>query len=234
MRIRLDIAYVGTKYVGWQRQSKGASIQETLELVLSKIYDQKIFVSGAGRTDAGVHAAGQVAHFDVSKSRPPVQDLSRILNKLLPSDIVVFRAKKVSSSFHARKSAVRRTYLYRILLRRVPDPFRASYVWHAPWLTAAGLGKMRRAARLWLGTKDFARFAIRIQKGGSTYRRMEKIEIRRVLDELQFRFVADAFMHRMIRRMVAVLADTGMGKPVSKPSFSAPAGGLSLEKVDYR
>lgn len=234
MRIRLDIAYVGTRYVGWQRQPNGISVQETVERTLGQIYAQPVSIVGAGRTDAGVHAARQVAHFDAPKNNPPSRELQSILNKLLPGDVGILDVKEVNPSFHARKDATRRTYLYRILTSRIPDPFRAPCVWHAPWLSRTSLGKMRRTAKQWLGTKDFAVFAIGAAKKGRTRRTMEKIVIRKVDDEIQMTFIADSFLHRMIRRMVAVLADIGAGKSVSKPAFSAPASGLCLMNVSYR
>lgn len=233
MRVRLDIAYVGTRYVGWQRQLNGVSIQETLEKLLSRIYAKPVSVVGAGRTDAGVHASAQAAHFDAPRDRPAVKDLPRILSKLLPADIAILRAAAVPPAFHARKSAVRRTYLYRILISSRPDPFRAPYVWHAPWAAKLSIGKMKRAARRWLGTKDFAAFAIRVRKKQRTRRRMERIQIRRAGDEIHLKFTADSFLHRMIRRMVAVLIDIGAGKTVTRPAFSAPAGGLCLLKITY-
>ena len=234
MRVRLDISYVGTRYAGWQKQPGRSTVQRILEDALGVIYAQPVIVTGAGRTDAGVHAAGQVAHFDASKDRPPARDLARILNKILPPDVAILRAAGVPGAFHARKSAVRRTYLYRILTRDNPDTFRAPYVWHAPWVRNLSIDKMRRAAHGWLGEKDFSMFAIRVSSVESTQRRMEKIEIRRVRDEIRMTFVADSFLHRMIRRMVAVLVDAGAGKSVSQPAYAAPAGGLCLQKVAYR
>lgn len=234
MRIRLDIAYAGTRYVGWQRQSAGSGVQAVVERALGEVYAQPVLIVGAGRTDAGVHAAGQVAHFDAPRPTPGAGDLAHILNRLLPDDVAIFRARQVSSAFHARRSAVWRTYRYRILTRPVPDPFRAPYVWHAPWASKLNIAAMRRAAGKWIGTKDFAVFAIRVGKDERTTRRMERIDIRAIRDELRFHFVADSFLHRMIRRMVAVLVQTGSGKSVFKPAFAAPARGLCLVSVAYK
>ena len=234
MRVRLDIAYVGTRYAGWQKQPRRSTVQQILEDALGRIYAQPVSVVGAGRTDAGVHAAGQVAHFDAPKDRPSAHELARILNRILPETIAVLKAVGVSSAFHARKSAVRRTYLYRILTSENPDPFRAPCVWHAPWARQISIEKMRHEAGKWLGTKDFSVFAIRVLPGERTIRHMEKIEIRRARDEIRMTFVADAFLHRMIRRMVAVLLDAGSGKSNPLPAYAAPAGGLCLLKVAYR
>src|SRR3989338_1736638 len=189
MRVRLDLAYVGTRYAGWQRQSRAPSVQQTLELALSRLYNRRITIAGAGRTDAGVHAAGQVAHFDVESARPAVKDLPWILSRMLPPDIAVLRARKVSPVFHARRRATWRTYQYRILTSKIPDPFRGPYVWHVPWADKLDLVRMRRAARGWLGTKDFAAFAICVPKGRRTRRHMRKIVLRRAGDELRLTFV---------------------------------------------
>lgn len=233
-RIRLDIAYVGTRYAGWQRQSNAVSIQEIIEKILSGIYDRQIQLAGAGRTDTGVHAAGQVAHFDIDRERPPVSRLRYILNRLLPSDISIQNARPVSRFFHARKSAVERTYLYRIRTNPVPDPFTMPYVWFHPPAAECSVEKMRRAAKTWIGTKDFAAFTIDRKKGQRTKRNMKRITIRKTKDEIRMTFVADAFMYRMIRRMVVYLVDVGMGKKVGGPAYSAPASGLCLMKVVYR
>lgn len=234
MRIRLDVSYVGTRFVGWQRQPNGLTVQADLEEILGNIYGHRIVVTGAGRTDSGVHARGQVAHFDTDKDRPSPDQICAILNKLLPPDISVMRSRRAPPDFHARKSAVRRTYLYRILTRPLPDPFRAPYVWHYPLASNADLDKMDQAAGKWIGRKDFSKFAIRVTEGESTYRHMEKISIRRVKDEIQMTFIADAFLHRMIRRMVPVLLGAGFGKTISQPALAAPAGGLCLMRVSYR
>lgn len=234
MRIRLDIAYVGTRFVGWQRQPGGRTVQQTLEHILSQIYGCPILVAGAGRTDAGVHAAGQVAHFDAPKSRPGPADMAHILNKLLPDDVAILGSRKVPAGFHARKSAVQRTYLYRILTSPRPDPFRAPFVWHCPRAAAFDISRMRQTAKKWIGTRDFSVFAIRISENENTRRHMGKIDIRKIRDEIRLTFTADAFLHRMVRRMVAVLADVGAGKSALKPSFAAPASGLCLLKVSYR
>ncbi len=233
MRVRLDISYVGTRYVGWQLQPNGLSIQEVLERALEKLYGQPVPIVGAGRTDAGVHARGQTAHFDAPRANPPIPELCRILNRFLPVDISVNRARAVPPAFHARKDAISRTYLYRIFVRPLPDPFRAPYVWHYPPAAAVSIARMRQAARRWIGTHDFAAFGIRLAEDERTKREMKRVEIRRIGDEIQFIFTADSFLHRMVRRMVAYLVETGMGKRVTRPPYAAPASGLCLVKVGY-
>lgn len=233
MRVRLDIAYLGTRYIGWQRQPHGVSIQGVLESVLSRIYDQPIRLTGAGRTDTGVHAVGQVAHFDTQKSRPTPRTLTEILNKLLPLDIAVMRAKKVPETFNSRRNAKWRKYLYRILVSSIPDPFRAHFVWHYPKAGEAKIHQMRQAARAWIGKKDFGEFTIHRSEKKNTWRKMENIDIRQRKDEIWFTFTADAFMHRMVRRMVVFLLEAGFGSKDPKPKFAAPANGLCLMKIFY-
>ncbi|MBI4179233.1 tRNA pseudouridine(38-40) synthase TruA [bacterium] len=233
MRVRLDLAYVGARYVGWQRQSKGVSIQAVVEDALSKLYDRRIQITGAGRTDAGVHAAGQVAHFDVQKTRPAVRDLPRILNGLLPADISVLGARRVSKKFDARNSAGAREYLYRILVSPIPDPFRAPLVWHCPKAARITPENLRRIAGTLRGTKDFSVFTIRRARKMNTTRTLKHVVIQRTRDELRIRFVADAFLHRMVRRMVAYLVETALGSARREPLYAAPASGLCLMKVYY-
>ncbi len=237
MRIRLDLSYVGTRYSGWQKQPNRLTVQGVLEETLSQLFSSPVAVTGAGRTDTGVHARHQVAHFDAPKSRPSADELVRILNRLLPPDLSILRSREVSDRFHARRSARRREYLYRLLISPIPDPYRLPYVWYYPLGRELSMSLMKRSAASWTGTRNFSRFSAHLADGGRgprAIRNMERIEIQIHKDEIRFRFVADAFLYRMVRRMVAYLVARGSGKRIRRPDYTAPAQGLHLERVRYR
>lgn len=253
---KLTIEYDGRPFYGWQRQPRARSVQGELEKALSVIRRNTINVIGAGRTDAGVHAAGQVAHFKTDEQLEP-RRLCWQLNAVLPDEIVVTRIEPVPDDFHARFSATGRTYSYLIFNRPSPSPF---YRHHSWWIAKDfDIEAARRAAAFLVGVHDFAAFTV--TKDGSTVRDIRSIDIFPESGALAFsagglegaglglirlRTTANAFLHHMVRLIVGTLAEAAVGKrtPDSVASIlaggdvraagaRAPAKGLRLEHVDY-
>ncbi len=247
MTYRLLIAYIGTNYAGWQRQENALAVQQALEEALLAVLGQRFRVFGAGRTDAGVHARGQVAHLTVPAGAAP-DDLPRTLslgvNHHLPPDIRVLRAVEDRNDFHARKSAAAKTYSYRLCRARVIDPFRAPFVIPAP--RDLDVDRLENAARLIAGRRDFSAFA---KAGGShrqPIRRVYRAEWTEVCDELRFLITGDGFLRGMVRALVGTTLDVGRGRrsladfeallrgmPRTAAGPNAPARGLCLETVHY-
>lgn len=244
-RIRLTVAYVGTRYHGWQIQENGLTIQAVLEGRLSRICAEHVRVHGSGRTDAGVHALGQVAHFDVpaSKAHIPWQ---KALNSMLPEDIAILDAQEVEPDFHARFSVRAKRYAYTLWTR--PDyvlPQRAPFVWAVRGLDFEA---MDQAAALLHGTHDFAAFQNAGTEIKGTVRILEPIVRKpgQYPDEWIFHFQADGFLKQMVRNLMGLLVEAGRGglQPGDAQRIlhgqdrrlapaTAPAQGLTLEEVMY-
>ncbi|MDR3300686.1 MAG: tRNA pseudouridine(38-40) synthase TruA [Candidatus Accumulibacter sp.] len=209
MRIALGVEYDGSIWRGWQTQPGGETVQDALEAALGRIAGEKISVMGAGRTDAGVHATGQVAHFDTRAARP-LTAWVRGVNTLLPPTIAVRWAQPVSDAFHARLSAYGRCYRY-LLLNRAQRPglWHGRAGWHHLPLDEE---RMRRAARLLLGEHDFSAFRAADCQAQTPIKTMRRAGIERVGELLVFDFEADAFLYRMVRNIVGSLVYIGQGK----------------------
>ncbi|HEX5411578.1 MAG TPA: tRNA pseudouridine(38-40) synthase TruA [Terriglobia bacterium] len=250
--IRLTIAYDGTDFHGWQRQPRAPTIQEALETRIAKITGAAVTLYGSGRTDAGVHASGQVANFR-TESTIPCASLKKALNDILPASIRVREADEVPAEFHARHSAKAKTYRYRILQAPVCPPFLARYVYHHPYpLDCRG---MARAARLLEGEHDFTSFAGSDQARKGTARRESsnvrkvfhsRIALRRKSQMIVYQVSGSGFLHHMVRNIVGTLLEVGSGKlsPDDMPAImrardrgkagaTAPASGLWLVRVEY-
>ena len=241
---KLILEYDGSRYRGWQRLPDGsATVQGRLEQVLSRLLEEPTEVSGSGRTDAGVHALGQVASFRTARQIPP-QELLRDLRRYLPEDIGVRSVEIVDPRFHARLSAVGKTYRYRVWNSDAPCVFDRRFVYVFPYpVDEAAMG---RAARLLLGTHDFRGFsAARTNK--STVRTLTGLEIERLGPELRFTLTGDGFLHRMVRILVGTLLEIGRGDREAscieeifargaraEAGFTVPAKGLCLMEVQYR
>ncbi|MCX6639292.1 MAG: tRNA pseudouridine(38-40) synthase TruA [bacterium] len=240
-RYRVDLEYDGSEFFGWQFQPELRTVQGDIEAVLQHLYGQPVRVYGAGRTDTGVHALGQVAHFD-AVSKYPLQVLIKALNYFLPEDI---RAKKVTltpSNFHARFSARWRWYQYRIFLN--PRAVERKYGWKLRYPFAPEL--LKQAAELLNGEHDFTSFS-GIDPETDNYRCYIHLTCWEQLDdEWKFHIVANRFLRHMVRRLVGSMLDLARGRysidyfadlmsnPVTGPNlFTAPAMGLSLMKVGY-
>lgn len=229
--LKFLLAYDGTGYAGWQTQKNGRTVQETLEQALRQLTGKRVLVTGAGRTDSGVHAEGQVAHAAVT-TQLPLSKLHKALNAILPQDVVVRSVEIASKKFHARYSAKSKWYRYQI--------------WNDPVRPLAGrermyylsepldLGLMRRAARPLIGRRDFKRFA----SSGSTpirttVRTLQQLKITRKGPLVTLDFRANGFLYHMARRITGHLIEIGKGKPAPSIPPSAPAKGLCLLEVRY-
>lgn len=247
MKYRLRIAYVGTDYAGWQRQDNALAVQQVAEEALARILGRSVTVHGAGRTDAGVHARGQVAHLTVANASAP-NETGRALvhgaNRHLPAPVRVLAAETVDDAFHARKSATCKTYRYRLCRARVIDPFRAPFVVPAP--AGLDLEAMKRAASMLLGRHDFSAFAKSGGSHGQPERTIQRAAWTEAGDELTFVVAGDGFLRGMVRALVGTMLEVGrsrrsldefasllQGGPRSSAGPNAPARGLCLEQVEY-
>jgi len=242
-RLAIGIEYDGTAYNGWQIQPHAPSIQQSLNEAITVVANEPVECVGAGRTDTGVHASGQVAHFDTAAQRPERSWLLGI-NSNLPDDISVNWVAAVSPDFHARFSARSRSYRYVILNRSV----RSALQRHRCWLHLQPLDEslMQRAADQLLGEHDFTSFRASSCQASSAVRTMTELKVRRDGDYLTIDCSANAFLHHMVRNLVGSLARIGSGvEPVEWISevleardrrvsgMTAPAAGLTLTAVGY-
>jgi tRNA pseudouridine38-40 synthase len=246
-RFKLTVEYAGTRYSGWQIQRNAKTVQGHLDQAVRTVTGRQDYeLYGAGRTDAGVHATGQVAHLDVSTSLP-AHTLRQRLNDELPSDIAILDATIVPHRFHARHDAVARRYLYQIATRRTA--FAKPYVW---WVKEPlDLERMRHAARAFLGMRDFASFAARDKRDDEDERPsrvlLERLDIQTEGALVLVVVEGSHFLWKMVRRIVGVLVASGDGtlEPGDAAAFltdrsdiparlTAPASGLFLERVFYR
>ncbi len=240
--VRLTLAYDGTDFRGWARQRGQRTVQGVLEAALQQFLGVLPRLSVAGRTDAGVHARGQVVSFGVDGV--DVERLRRALNAMLAPEVVVLDARVVHHGFEARRSATAREYRYRIDAGPFPDPFTARYVWHLPG--DLSVARMRAAARHLVGEQDFAAFCRAPEGGASTVRRLDRLAVSRTSDRIEVAARANAFLHQMVRSLVGTLVAVGMGRiqPDDVPAIFAardrsragkvaPPHGLTLERVFY-
>ena len=245
--MRLVLSYDGTDFSGWQVQPDAATIQGTLALAIGRITRENVLPQGSGRTDAGVHALAQVATF-VTASPIPEANFVKALNDTLPVTIRVLEAKQVTEDFHARKSARRKTYRYRIYRGAICPPFLARYVWHYPY--PLDEDAMAEAAKFILGEHDFTSFAaLDPEKGADETSHIRKIfssSWQRDGDELLYTVEGSGFLHHMVRNLVGTFLLVGKGtwlasdtdrilaeKNRSSAGATAPARGLWLVKVEY-
>ena len=242
-RLKLLLEYSGTRYHGWQFQPNAVTIQGTLEACLAHLTNGPVRLHAAGRTDAGVHALGQVVHFDTA-STLAIPALVRGANSLLPSDIVVRQAEEVLRDFHARYSARRKTYAYIVHHHSVPSAFRAPYAWHVP--QALALPAMRAAARVLLGRHNFSAFRAASCTARDPWRCLFCLRIVRHAERLVFVLNADGFLQHMARTIIGTLVAIGRAQlpadamPIILQSGrrqdagpTAPAHGLFLVRVLY-
>lgn len=242
--IKVILQYEGTKYQGWQKQeSTENTIQGKLETLLGKMCGRKVEVDGSGRTDAGVHAFGQVANFHIDTDKTP-EEIMNYMNEYLPEDIAVIAAEEVPERFHSRLNAKGKTYRYRVINSNIPHIFDRRYVCEVP--EKLDLEAMRQAAELLTGTHDFRAFTSNKRSKKSTVRTVEAIEIEQNGDEIDFIFKGSGFLYHMVRIMMGTLLETGLHKrePAQvkelldagtreEAGMLVPARGLTLVEVRY-
>ena len=240
---RVTLAYDGTNYQGWQIQPRGPTIQGELEKCLERMAGHALGVGGAGRTDAGVHAHGQVAHFKLDNPIPP-DGLLRGMNSLLPEDIRVRDSSVAPDGFHAQYSARSKTYRYCIDLSPVALPFRSRFTYHHPH--RLDRAAMETAARHFLGRHDFVAFAASSTEVKTTVRECFESRFLEQGPELVYEIKATGFLHHMVRNIVGTLLEVGRGKFAAEDMGAlfdskdrrlsgptAPARGLHLMEVEY-
>ncbi len=240
--VKLAIQYDGTNYHGWQRQANAISIQEVMEEGIGRLVGHEVTLYGSGRTDAGVHALGQVANFRTSSTIPASQ-LHHAINAHLPEDIVVVRAEDVPEDFHARYWARSKTYRYRMVCRPVRPVIGARYV---HWLRREpDIERMREAAVVFVGEHDFAAFATECPEEG-TVRVVTRSELVAEGERIDYYVAANGFLYNMVRAMVGTLLEVGFRKMTAEDVArvlesrdrnlagpTAPAKGLCLLAVEY-
>lgn len=243
-RYRLVIEYDGASFVGWQRQANGRSVQSEIEAAIRRFSGEAARVQCAGRTDAGVHASGQVAHVDLAKGRRPDVVRDALNAHLKPAPVVVLMAAIVPDGFDARRSAVRRHYGYRILNRRAPAAIARNAVWHVP--RPLDEDRMREAASSLVGRHDFTTFRASECQAASPVRTLERLDVERSGDEILVLASARSFLHSQVRSIVGTLVQVGAGRwrpeqvglALAARSRAAcgplaPPHGLCLLAVDY-
>jgi tRNA pseudouridine38-40 synthase len=243
-RYKLVIEYDGTPFAGWQRQINGRSVQQAVEEAIAAFAGHAVRVHCAGRTDAGVHATGQVAHVDLDRDwrTDTVRDAANAHLKGEP--VTVLAAGLVPETFHARTSARKRHYAYRILNRRPPPAIDVDRVWHVPWRLDAEA--MHAAAQALLGRHDFTTFRAAECQATSPLRTLDRLDVARAGDEISVFASARSFLHHQVRSMVGTLMLVGAGrwsaadlraaldaKDRARCGPTAPAAGLTLVGVDY-
>lgn len=207
-RIKLTVAYDGTNYCGWQIQPNGVTVQEILEGALSELLKEEIHIMGASRTDAGVHALGNVAVFDTG-ARMPGDKYSYALNTRLPADIRIQESREVSSDFHPRFAKTVKTYEYRILNRRFPDPTRRLYSFF--YYYPLDEERMRRGAAYLVGEHDFKSFCTAKADVESTVRTVYSLDVEREGDMITLRIRGNGFLYNMVRIIAGTLLRVGSG-----------------------
>ena len=244
-RYQLLIEYEGSKYIGWQKQKKGKSVQGTIEKILSKLLKEKIVIQGSGRTDSGVHALQQSSHFDFNKKINKIEKLIKSLNFFLKKkNISILKIKKKTKNFHARFSAKERVYKYIILNRLSASSIKSGKVWHI--VNRLDITKMKNASKFLEGTHDFSTFRSSSCNAKSPIRTIKKITIKKRNNEIIFRFKSQSFLQQQVRSMVGCLKYLGENKwdlnkfnkifKSKKRTLCAPPAppdGLFLEKVIY-
>jgi tRNA pseudouridine38-40 synthase len=241
--LKLTLAYDGTRFVGWQRQAEGESIQGLLEDALAKFEGAAVTVHAAGRTDAGVHALGQVASVRLTCTHDPAT-LARAINVHLPPDIRVLSVAEAADDFHARFSARSKTYRYQIRNAPLAMPFEHLYVWHLP--ERLSLEAMQRAAALLVGTHDFAAFRSVGADVATTIRGVTRSAWREEAGLLTYEISGNGFLRHMVRAIVGTIVEVGRGWRApdeiaallsggtrGQAGATAPPHGLFLVGVDY-
>ena len=243
-RYKVKVEYDGTNFVGWQFQKNGLSIQEVLQKAIFNFSKEKVVVTGAGRTDSGVHALAQAAHFDLRKKIKQKNLLPGINQHIGNQSVTVLKINKASKRFHARFDAKKRTYQYKIINRQSPLVLQKNKAWHIR--KKLNVKVMKKGAKLLLGTHNFSTFRASSCGAKSAIKTMEKISIKKNSDNITLKFISKSFLQQQVRSMVGCIKYLGEGKwnlDTFKKSFKskkrtkcappAPACGLYLAKIKY-
>lgn len=244
MRFKLTIEYDGGPFVGWQRQDNGPSVQAALEAAIRGFCGETVTVHAAGRTDAGVHALGQVVHIDLEKATTADTVRDAVNAHLRPQPVAVVRADPVEDGFHARFSAIKRQYLYRLSNRRAPLTLTRAQVWNVP--QRLDVEAMHQAAQVFVGHHDFTTFRSVHCQAETALRTVDAVTVARAGDEILVTVRARSFLHNQVRSMVGSLKAVGTGKWCARDLADAlaardrracgpvaPPHGLYLERVEY-
>ena len=243
-RYKIKIEYEGTPFVGWQFQKNGQSIQEVIQKAIFKFSKEKVTVIGAGRTDSGVHALGQTAHFDLKKKISKKKILPAINQNIGNNSVTVLKINKTNKKFHARHDAKKRIYRYLIVNRQSPLALQKNKAWHIR--KKLDLLSMKKGAKFLLGTHDFSTFRASTCGAKSPIKTMEKILIKKNKDKVTLQFTSRSFLQQQVRSMVGCLKYLGetkwnlddfiksfKSKNRLRCAPPAPACGLYLVKVEY-
>lgn len=243
-RYKLTIEYDGTGLVGWQRQTNGPSVQQTIEDAIAIFAGHEVRLHVAGRTDAGVHGLGMVAHFDMDKDLPDQKVVQAINSLSRPARVAVLKAERVDEEFHARFSCLERSYLYRILCRPARPALEDGKVWWS--MQAMDVGAMHQAAQHLIGRHDFTSFRASQCQANSPLRTLDELTVNQVDQEIHVRCRARSFLHHQVRNIVGTLSLVGTGKwqPIdvktaleakdrAKGGPTAPACGLYFVEAKY-
>jgi tRNA pseudouridine38-40 synthase len=243
-RFRLTLEYDGGPFAGWQRQDNGPSVQAALEAAIHSLSGESVTVTGAGRTDAGVHARGQVAHFDLAREFPADTIRDALNHFLRPRPVAVLNAEIAPGDFHARFSATARHYRYRIVCRRAPLALDAGRAWHV--MRALDAGAMHEAAQTLVGAHDFTTFRAAECQARSPVKTLDRLDVGRAGEDVFIDASARSFLHNQVRSLVGTLKLVGEGKwsahDVSDALAAcdrarcgpvAPPEGLTLMRADY-
>lgn len=244
VRYKVTIEYEGTNYAGWQRQEEEVSVQSSIEEALYKFSQEKVQITGSGRTDSGVHAFAQVAHFDLSKKFENHNVVNGINFFLKPQPISILDCQIVDEEFNARFSAKKRYYRYFILNRNSPAAIDAKRKW---WIRDnLDIDLMQKAAKLLEGTHDFSSFRTSQCQAKSPIKTLDYIKISKSGDVIEIELCAESFLHRMVRNIVGCLRMIGNkrwceedllkfmeAKTTDQTRYTAPPHGLFLEKIEY-
>ena len=243
-RYKIKIEYDGTPFVGWQFQKNGQSVQEVLQKAIFNFSKENVIITGAGRTDSGVHALAQVAHFDLKKKIKKKNLLPAINQNISNKSVTVLKINRVNKKFHARYDAQKRTYEYLIVNRQSPLTLQKNNAWHIR--KKLDIKAMKKGAKLLLGTHDFSTYRAASCEAKSPVRTMEKILIKKSKDKISLQFTSRSFLQQQVRSMVGCIKYLGEGKwniDAFQKAFKskkrsacappAPACGLYLKNIIY-
>jgi tRNA pseudouridine38-40 synthase len=244
MRFKLEVEFDGRPFMGWQRQSHGSSVQAAIEEAAHTILQEKLTVHAAGRTDAGVHGLGMVAHLDVTRDITPFRLMEGINACLRPHPVAIIACEPVSDDFHARFSCIARHYEYRIVNRRAPLTLDAGKAWRIAATLDADA--MHAAAQSLVGRHDFTTFRSAHCQADSPVRTLDRLDVARAENRISIFACARSFLHHQVRSMVGCLAMVGEGKWSADDlksaldasdrralGFNAPPDGLYFVRADY-